>query len=300
MEVSVIWSGGGYGSPEFGNPLFIAVAFAVLLFILLLAKYTRGFVNNIAVLLGIVFGMALCLTLGKLNFSGVAEAHWFGLVTPFSFGALKFDFWSIVSMTVVLMVNVIETAGVFLAVGRMTDKPIAEADLVRGFRADGMGTVLGAIFNIFPYTSYSENVGLLEVTGVRSRWVCAMGGVFLILLALIPKLSAVVASVPVFVLGGVGLIMFGMIAVTGIKMLSHVDFVAQPLNGFIIAISVGIGMIPNFAKNFFAHFPEQLSPLLQSGIVLAAISAVLLNLLLNGVAKPKPAPIEPVVDAANS
>ncbi|MES2257396.1 MAG: nucleobase:cation symporter-2 family protein [Pseudomonadota bacterium] len=283
MEVSVVWSGGGFGEPDFGNPVFIGVAFAVLLFILLVAKHTRGFINNVSVLLGIGFGVALSLMLGKVSFAGVAEAPWFGLVAPFHFGAIRFDFWSIVTMTIVMLVNVIETAGVFMAVGRMSGRTMTQADLVRGFRADGLGAVLGAIFNIFPYTSYSENVGLLEVTGVRSRWVCAMGGVFLILLGLMPKLSAIVASVPVFVLGGVGMIMFGMIAVTGIKMLAQVDFARQPLNGFTVAISVGIGMIPAFSKHFFDKFPTELAPLLQSGIVLAAIAAVLLNILFNGV-----------------
>jgi xanthine permease len=294
MEVSVIWSAGGYGHPEFGNPVFIGVAFAVLMFILLVAKYTRGFINNVSVLIGIGFGLVVSLMLGKVSFGGVAEAPWFGMVMPFHFGAFKFDFWSIVSMTIVMMVNVIETAGVFMAVGRMTGKTMTQADLVRGFRADGLGAVLGSLFNIFPYSSYSENVGLLEVTGVRSRWVVAMGGVLLVFLALIPKLSAVVASVPVFVLGGVGMIMFGMIAVSGIKMLGRVDFANRPLNGFTVAVSVGIGMIPAFSKNFFDKFPTELAPLLQSGIVLAAICAVVLNIVFNGWRQDQAEPLENV------
>ncbi|MCO4863832.1 purine permease [Cupriavidus sp. WGlv3] len=289
-EVSVTWAGGGYGSPDFGNPAYVAVAVAVLLFILLVTRHARGFVGNVAVLLGIAFGLALSLAMGKVDFSAVSEAPWLGLVLPLHFGMLKFDFWSIVSMTIVMLVNVIETAGVFVAVGRMTGRTMSRDDMVRGFRADGLGSVAGAIFNIFPYTSYSENVGLLEVTGVRSRWVCAMGGVFLILLALVPKLSAAVAAIPVFVLGGVGMIMFGMIAVTGIKMLSHVDFINQPMNGFIVAISVGVGLTPAFSKTFFDKFPTELAPLLQSGIVLAAICAVLLNWLLNGVGEESAAP----------
>jgi NCS2 family nucleobase:cation symporter-2 len=120
------------------------------------------------------------------------------------------------------------------------------------------------------------------VTGVRSRWVCATGGAILVLLALVPKLSAVVASVPVFVLGGVGMIMFGMIVVTGIKKLSRVDFVQQPLNGVTVAISIGVGLTPAFAQHFFDRFPAELAPLLQSGIVLAATCAVGLNVLFNG------------------
>jgi xanthine permease len=282
MQVSVIWAAGGFGVKDFGNPVYIAVAFAVMLFIVLMAKFSRGFVNNIAVLLGIGFGVVASILLGKTDFGGVSGAPWFGLVMPLHFGAFRIEFWSTVSMTIVMLVNVIETAGVFLAVSRMAEKPLQQSDLVRGFRADGLGSVLGAVFNIFPYSSYSENVGLLEVTGVRSRWVCATGGGFLVLLALVPKLSAVVASVPVFVLGGVGMIMFGMIGVTGIKMLSRVDFENRPLNGFTVAISIGVGLTPAFAQHFFDRFPAELAPLLQSGIVLAAVSAVLLNILFNG------------------
>jgi NCS2 family nucleobase:cation symporter-2 len=143
-------------------------------------------------------------------------------------------------------------------------------------------------------------VGLLEVTGVRSRWVCATGGVFLMLLALAPKLSAAVASVPVFVLGGVGMIMFGMIGVTGIKMLSGVDFVSRPLNGFTVAISIGIGLTPAFAPHFFDRFPAQLAPLLQSGIVLAAICAVSLNLLFNGLGRENKPQFEAEAETAPS
>ncbi|MBF3523528.1 purine permease [Burkholderia pseudomallei] len=289
MQVSVLWAAGGFGVKDFGNPVYIAIAFAVMLFIILVAKYSRGFINNVSVLFGIGFGIATSMLLGKVDFSGVSEAPWLDLVLPFRFGAFRFDLWSIVSMTVVMMVNVIETAGVFVAVSRMADKPVSQDDLVRGFRADGLGSVLGAVFNIFPYTSYSENVGLLEVTGVRSRWVCATGGAILVLLALVPKLSAVVASVPVFVLGGVGMIMFGMIGVTGIKMLSRVDFVQQPLNGFTVAISIGVGLTPVFAQHFFDRFPAELVPLLQSGIVLAAICAVGLNVLFNGFGDPRDA-----------
>jgi NCS2 family nucleobase:cation symporter-2 len=282
MEVSVMWTGGGFDAKDFGHPKYIAVAAAVLMFVLLMTKYATGFLQSIAVLLGIVFGVLVCLPFGLVDLSQVGKADWVGLVRPFSFGAFRFDPWAIVSMTVVMLVNVIETGGVFLAVGQMTGKPVGEPDLVRGFRTDGLGAILGAVFNIFPYTSYSENLGLMEVTGVRSRWVCAMSGAILILLALVPKLSALVAAVPVFVLGGVGMIMFGIIAVAGIRMLRGVDFESQPLNGFLVAVSISVGMIPSFSKHFFDQFPPQLSPLLQSGIVLAAVTAVLLNVLISG------------------
>src|SRR5207247_6171418 len=139
---------------------------------------------------------------------------------------------------------------------------------------DGLGTLIGGIFNTFPYTSFSQNVGLVGVTGVRSRWVCVAGGVILVAFGLFPKMAHVVASVPQFVLGGAGIVMFGMVAATGIRILSHVDYEKQRQNLYIVAISVGIGMIPLVAEKFFDQMPKMLSPLLHSGILLASIAAV--------------------------
>lgn len=285
LDVGVHWMGGGFDVKDFGNPEYIAISIGVLLLILILSKYTTGFINNVATLIGIVAGLIVCAAMGLANFDAVAEAPWFGLVLPFHYGAFKVDFWSVVTMSIVMLVNMIETGGVFLALGEMVERPVNRNDMVKGFRADGLGTLMGAMFNTFPYTSYSENIGLMVVTGVRSRWVVAAGACILIVLALLPKMSAVVAAVPVYVLGGVGLVMFGMIAVAGIRMLRNVDFDSAPLNGFVVAISVGVGMIPVLAPKFFDHFPKELSPLLQSGIVLGAITAILLNIFFNGSAE---------------
>ena len=146
---------------------------------------------------------------------------------------------------------------------------------------DGLGTLIGGIFNTFPYTSFSQNVGLVGVTGVRSRFVCVAGGVILMLLGLLPKLAVVVASVPSFVLGGAGIVMFGMVCATGIRILGGVDFQNNRFNLIIVAISIGFGMIPIVAEKFFSQMPKPLSPLLHSGILLASIVAVLLNLFFN-------------------
>lgn len=281
MGVSANWASGGLGNPDFGSPRFIGMSFLVLAFILAVTKYSRGFVRNTAVLLGIAFGMALSTSVGMVDFSAVGDAAWFGLVLPMQIGLPKFDFWAIVAMTIVMLVTFIEATGMFVAVGEMVGKPVERKAMVNGFRADGLGTLVGAIFNIFPYTSYAENVGLVSITGVRSRWVCAMGGVILMTLGLFPKMSALIASIPPPVLGGAGLIMFGMITACGVRMLAQVDYVKNPFNAYIIAISISVAMLPVINPNFFEQLPAQLAPLLQSSILLAAITAVILNIYFN-------------------
>jgi NCS2 family nucleobase:cation symporter-2 len=142
--------------------------------------------------------------------------------------------------------------------------------------------VIGGVFNTFPYTSFSQNVGLVGVTGVKSRWVCVAGGVIMIVLGTLPKMAALVESIPTFVLGGAGLVMFGMVAATGIRILSTVDFKGNRHNLYIVALSIGFGLIPLVAPRWTQHMAHGLHPLLESGILLTAISAVVLNLFFNG------------------
>jgi uric acid transporter len=284
MRVGVNWAAGAPAPtlPGYGDPIHLGVALAVLLLILAITKYGRGFVGNIAVLIGIVAGCVLAWAIGKMGFAKVASASWFGLITPFSFGMPTFDLVAIITMTIVMIVVMIESTGMFLAVGEMTGRPVDTPALTRGLRTDGLATIIGGVFNTFPYTSYSQNVGLVGVTGVRSRWVCALGGVIMLAMGLIPKLGALVESVPLFVLGGAGIVMFGMVAATGIRILTAVDFAGQRNNLFIVAIAIGFGMIPLVAPQFFKNMPHALAPILESGILLAAIVAVLLNLYFNG------------------
>jgi len=180
-----------------------------------------------------------------------------------------------------MVVVMIESLGMFLALANITGKTITQRDLSDGLRVDGLGTLIGGIFNTFPYISFSQNVGLVGVTGVKSRWVCAAGGGILILLGLLPKLAVIVASVPQFVLGGAGIVMFGMVCATGIRILGGVDFQNNRHNLYIVAISIGFGMIPLVANTFFSQMPKSLGPLLDSGILLASIVAVALNAFFN-------------------
>ncbi len=282
MGVGINWLGGGIGNPEFGNPIFLSIGLLVLLSILLITKYVQGFLGNIAVLTGIVFGFALAAIVGRTDFTGVGDAPWVALIRPFEFGLPRFDPLAIITMCIVMVVVMIESLGMFLALSNITGKGLSEEDLTRGLRGDGIGTLIGGIFNTFPYTSFSQNVGLVGITGVRSRWVCVTGGVIMVLLGLLPKLATVVASVPPFVLGGAGLVMFGMVAATGIKVLATVDFQASRHNLYIVAIGIGVGMIPLVAGKVFSQLPRALDPLLHSGILLASVTAVLLNMFFNG------------------
>jgi NCS2 family nucleobase:cation symporter-2 len=260
----------------------IAISAVVLISILLIAKFAKGFVANISVLLGIIIGAAIAVALGKMGFDKVADASWFGLILPFHFGMPTFDLVMILTMTLVMIVVMIESTGMFLALGDMTDKPVTQPMLSAGLRTDGLGTLIGGIFNTFPYTSFSQNVGLVGVTGIKSRFVCVAGGLILIVLGLVPKMGALVESVPTMVLGGAGLVMFGMVAATGIRILAAVDFAKNRNNLFIVAVSVGMGMIPLVAPNFKQWMPHEIHPLIESGILLASVTAVLLNAFFNG------------------
>ena len=274
-------------SPSVPNPNYaqlphIGIAALGLVSILLIAKFGRGFVANISVLLGIVVAAIAATTMGLMTFEKVEKARWFDFVLPFEIAAPTFDPILIATMTLVMIVVMIESTGMFLALSDITDKKIGRTELAAGLRVDGLGTVIGGIFNTFPYTSFSQNVGLVGVTGVKSRYVCVAAGMIMILLGMLPKMAALVESLPTFVLGGAGLVMFGMVAATGIRILASVDYKSSRNNLFIVAISIGFGMIPLVAPKYLQWMPHGIHPLIESGILLASISAVLLNLFFNG------------------
>jgi xanthine permease len=297
MRVGINWAGGGlptlgkvidgvrgeFPNPGYGQLQGLGIALFVLVVILGLIRWGTGFVANVSVLLGIIAGAVLASILGVMNFAKVGTASWVDVVMPLRFGMPQFHLVPIITMCIVMIVVMIESVGMFLALGEMTGRKIDQNDLTRGLRADGVGTMIGGIFNTFPYTSFSQNVGLVGVTGIRSRWVTAAGGGIMLVLGFLPKMAALVEAVPQVVLGGAGLVMFGMVAATGARILTAVDFKNNRFNLFVVAISVGFGMIPLVAPNFFRYLPDELHPLLESGILLAALSSVLLNAFFNGV-----------------
>ncbi|MCJ2179678.1 nucleobase:cation symporter-2 family protein [Novosphingobium album (ex Hu et al. 2023)] len=277
MRVSINWAGGGRpDSPEFGALTGLGLALATLLAILALTRLGSGLVRSAAVLLGVVAGSAVAMTVGKLDLTDVAAAPWFAVVRPFQFGMPTFQFPMIAAMCLVMTIVMVESFGMFLAAGEIVGRPADARALTRGLRADALGTIIGGTFNTFAYTSYAQNVGLLTLTGVRSRFVVAGAGVILILLGLCPKFAAVAAAIPVEVLGGAGLVMFGTIAATGIRVIASEELTQPRL--LVVAVSIAIGLIPVLSNTFFQAMPEALGPLFHSGIVLTTLAAVLLNL----------------------
>lgn len=269
------------------NPLYapisnIVLSLVVLAVVVAIARLAKGFLSNIAVLMGIFVGGIIAAALGMMHFDKIADAAWFAPILPFHFGAPVFQLVPVITMTLVMIVVMIESTGMFLALSDITGKKIDSKSLSAGLRMDGLGTIIGGVFNTFPYTSFSQNVGLVGVTGVRSRFVCVAGGLIMIVLGLTPKMGALVESLPPVVLGGAGLVMFGMVAATGVRILAAVDFKSSRNNLFVVAISIGVGMIPLVAPQFKMWLPHSIEPLIESGILLAAIAAVLLNVIFNG------------------
>ena len=279
MRIAIDWSAGGQPDDlAYGDPANLAIALVTLIIIFTLIKFSRGPLRYGAILFGVIIGTVLAALAGHADFGEVGRAPWFAMIRPFQFGLPQFEAPIALAMCFVMLVSMVESFGMFLTAGVIVGRPATARDLTRGLRGDALGTVIGGIFNTFPYTSYAQNIGLISMTGVRSRYVCAAGGVILILLGLCPKLAAVVAAVPLSVLGGAGLIMFGMIAATGVRILSEVELTYERLA--IIAASVAMGLIPVLSQKFFQHMPVVLGPILHSGIVLASVTAIALNLFL--------------------
>lgn len=282
LPVSVRWIGGGNpASPDFASTTNLLLATITLAIVIVVYRFGKGFLSNVAVLIGLIGGTIISCFFGQCNLAAVGEADWIGIVTPFSFGLPTFEFSSIISMIIVMLVVMTETTGDCIAIGEIVDKPIGKKDLAACLRADGLSTMLGGFLNSFPYTAFAQNVGLVAVTNVKSRFVVAMSGVILVALGLFPKMAAIVASIPNPVLGGAGIAMFGMIIASGIRALSKVEFDGT-YNLMLVAISIGVSMIPLTVPNFYHNFPEWIKIVLHSGITFGSLMAVVLNIILNG------------------
>ncbi|EJP95952.1 MULTISPECIES: xanthine permease PbuX [Bacillus cereus group] len=271
---------GGVGSKDFGSLENLALAFGVLLFIIIMYRFFDGFIRSISILLGLLFGTIVAAFMGKVSLQAVGEADWFHGIQPFYFGTPTFELTPIITMILVACVGIVEATGVYFALSDICNKKIGEKELTKGYRAEGLAMVLGGIFNAFPYTTYSQNVGLVQLTGVRNRVIIYTCGGMLIALGFIPKIAAITTIIPKSVLGGAMLAMFGMVMAYGIKMLSSVDFGKQE-NLLIVACSVGIGLGVTVVPTLFSQLPENIRILTDNGIVLGSASAVLLNIVFN-------------------
>ncbi|RFU20580.1 purine permease [Geodermatophilus marinus] len=280
LPVAMRWALGPATSPEFGSMRNIGLAAATLLIIVLIYRFLGGFFNRVAILLGLVLGTLVAIPFGATNFGALADAAPFQLTAPFHFGTPTFAIGAIISMLVVMLVIMTETTADILAIGEVVDKRLTRRDVTGGLQADMLSTTVAGVFNGFSVSAFAQNVGLVAVTGIKSRFVVAVSGVILFLLGLFPVLGAIVAVVPLPVLGGAGLVLFGTVAASGIRTLSKVDYDGNA-NLVIVAAALAMGVIPIAIPEFYEPFPSWFEVIFDSGISAAAITAILLNLLFN-------------------
>ncbi|MFH8410295.1 nucleobase:cation symporter-2 family protein [Streptomyces sp. NPDC018019] len=281
LPVAFNWSqGGDAGARDHGSLTNIGMAALTFVIVLVLRRVLRGFLQQISILLGLVAGTLIAIPVGITDFAALAEAAPVGFPVPFHFGAPQFDVAAIVSMCIVMLVCMTESTADMLALGKIVDRPADERTIEGGLRADTLGTALSPLFNGFANSAFAQNIGLVAMTRVRSRFVVATGGLILIVLGLCPVAASVISLVPLPVLGGAGIVLFGSVAASGIQTLATAAL-EKGENALIVAASVGIGLIPIAAPQFYHDFPKDMLVVLDSGISTGCIIAIVLNLAFN-------------------
>lgn len=252
----------------------------MIVIILLVQKFTKGFVKSISILIGLVAGTLVSAMMGLVDTTPVVEASWIHVPTPFYFGMPTFEITSIVMMCIIATVSMVESTGVYLALSDLTNDQLDEKRLRNGYRSEGIAVFLGGLFNTFPYTGFSQNVGLVQISGIKTRRPIYYAAGILVVIGLLPKFGAMAQMIPSPVLGGAMLVLFGMVALQGMQMLNRVDFQKNEYNFIIAAVSISAGLGFN-GTNLFASLPETAQMFLTNGIVIATLTSVVLNLLLN-------------------
>ncbi|EMO8689790.1 TPA: nucleobase:cation symporter-2 family protein [Streptococcus pyogenes] len=249
--------------------------------ILLVQKFTKGFVKSISILIGLVAGTLVSAMMGLVDTTPVVEASWIHVPTPFYFGMPTFEITSIVMMCIIATVSMVESTGVYLALSDLTNDQLDEKRLRNGYRSEGIAVFLGGLFNTFPYTGFSQNVGLVQISGIKTRRPIYYAAGILVVIGLLPKFGAMAQMIPSPVLGGAMLVLFGIVALQGMQMLNRVDFQKNEYNFIIAAVSISAGLGFN-GTNLFTSLPETAQMFLTNGIVIATLTSVVLNLVLNG------------------
>jgi len=290
FPVAANWAEGGDSTARsFGSVTNIGLAGFTLVVVLLLNRFLRGFMQTVAILLGLLVGTVAAVPLGRTDFGQLSHVPAFALPSPFHFGAPQFQVAAIISMLIVMLVTMTESTADMLALGEIVERPADEATIAAGLRADGAASAVAALLNGFTATAFAQNIGLVALTNVRSRFVVAASGVILVLLGLFPVAGAIVNVVPQPVLGGAGLALFGTVAASGIRTLTRARL-QENGNLLIVAVSIGFGVLPIAAPDFYAAFPQAVQTVMTSGISAGCLVAVVLNLLFNHVGRARPTP----------
>lgn len=281
MPVTARWAmGGNSQAADFGSTANIGLAALTLVTVLLLSKLGSASISRLSILLAIVIGTLAAVAFGMADFSKTFEGPLVAFPAVLHFGLPEFQLAAILSMLIVIIVTMVETSADILAVGEIIGTKVDSKRLGNGLRADMISSAFAPLFGSFTQSAFAQNVGLVAVTGVKSRYVVATGGLILVTLGLLPVMGRLVAAVPTPVLGGAGLVLFGTVAASGIRTLAQVDY-RNNMNLIIVATSIGFGMIPIAAPSFYQYFPSWFETIFHSGISSAAIMAILLNLLFN-------------------
>lgn len=282
VPVAADWAMGGSDAPEaeYGSMANILLALGTLAVIMLLSKVGSATISRLSILLGLIIGTLAALAMGMADFSDVGDSSWVALPEIFGFGLPTFDLAAIISMFIVVLVIKTETVADLMAVGEIIESPVDRRRLADGLRADMLSSAIAPVFGSFTQSAFSQNVGLVALTKVKSRFVAAAGGMLLVAMGLLPVLGALIAAVPMPVLGGAGLMLFGTVAGSGIRYLKSVTYDGN-MNLVIVSASLAFSMIPVVQESFYDAFPQWFQTIFHSGISSAAIMAVLLNILFN-------------------
>ncbi len=281
MPVAARWAMGGNSSAaDFGSMANIGLAAFTLATVLLLSKVGSASISRLSILLAMIIGTLVAVALGMADFSQVLNGPLLAMPEPLHFGMPVFKVAAILSMVIVVIVTLVETSADILAVGEIIGTKVDAKRLGNGLRADMISSMFAPLFGSFTQSAFAQNVGLVAVTGVKSRYVVATAGLILVTLGLLPVMGRLIAAVPTAVLGGAGVVLFGTVAASGIRTLAKVDY-RNNMNLIIVATSIGFGMIPIAMPGFYHHFPAWFETIFHSGISSAAIMAILLNLLFN-------------------
>jgi NCS2 family nucleobase:cation symporter-2 len=283
IPVGIMYAAGGAADFEvsaswWGNSIHWGMALIVIIVALGLNFWTKGILSSAAILFGLIAGYVVGILLGEVDFSVVANADWLAIPQPFKYG-IDFNLAAIIGICLMSIVSAIETVGDISAITKSgANREATDKELSGGTFADGLGTAVASIFGGLPNTSFSQNVGLISMTGVMSRTVVTLGAIFLIICGLIPKVGAIVASMPIAVLGGGVIVMFGMVASAGVNMLAGVKWSRR--NMMVLALSLAFGLGLHNVPEALQHLPETAQVILASGLLPAAFLAVVLNLIL--------------------
>ncbi|WP_274912595.1 nucleobase:cation symporter-2 family protein [Streptomyces sp. WZ-12] len=285
LPVAFRWSeGGNEQAADYGSLRNITMAAVTFVIVLVLRRVLRGFLQQIAILLGLIAGTLIAIPVGITDFSALTKAGLFGFPTPFHFGAPQFDVAAIVSMCIVMLVCMTESTADMLALGKIVGRPADERTIAGGLRADTLGSAVSPLFNGFANSAFAQNIGLVAMTKVRSRFVVATGGGILIVLGLCPVAASIISLVPLPVLGGAGIVLFGSVAASGVQTLASAAM-EKGDNALIVAAALGVGLIPIAAPDFYHSFPKDLLVVLDSGISTGCLVAIVLNLVFNHLGK---------------